>query len=369
VKKVTEVCAQVLAHQGKTFYRPYHFEPERLFVIKTAMPRRCYHRAAVCWQTLTFAQGGSKQVSDPLTFVRQFSSAQDVRRTHPVVDKTLDIVAGPKEETTKEEVLHSPAAVAADPMHRVFVLDSGSRAVHVFDFGRGKYELMSGGERLQSPAGIATDAAGNVYVTDRNSRSVLIFDAKGKFSRELLRSRNEAYFEGPRGIAVHRPSGRLYVCDAPREMVIILDKRGKVIGRIGTRGGGRGPGEFRNPVKVSVAADEVVVLDAGNSRLQVFDLQGHFRRETLAVDVDAHSGLAADASGNIYVTDSSIGQIEVFGTDGRPLYRFGQVGEQPGQLNRPEGLWIESGCLYVADTGNRRVQEFRINGQGGSTCQ
>ncbi len=228
---------------------------------------------------------------------------------------------------------------------------------------------MSGGDRLQSPAGIATDAAGNLYITDRISRSVLVFDAKGKFNRELLRSRNESYFEAPRGIAVHRPSGRLYVCDTPRQMVIILDKRGKVIGRIGTRGGGRGPGEFRNPVQVAVAGDEVVVLDAGNSRLQVFDLQGHYRREMPAVDADAQSGLAVDGSHNVYVSDSSIGQVEVFGPDGRPLYRFGQAGQEARQFSRPEGLWIESGCLYVADTNNRRVQEFRINGQGGNSCK
>jgi DNA-binding beta-propeller fold protein YncE len=288
-----------------------------------------------------------------------------------VLDKTLDIVAGPKEETDKEEVLHSPTVVAADPMHRVFVLDPGSRAVHVFDFGRWKYELMSGGERLQSPAGIATDAAGRLYVTDRIARSVLIFDAKGKFSRELMRSRsrNESYFEAPRGIAVHRPSGRLYVCDTPREMVIILDKRGKVIGRIGKRGGGTGPGEFRNPVQVAVTADEVVVLDAWNFRLQVFDLQGHFRREMPAVDVELQSGLAVDGSHNVYVSASSIGQIEVFGPDGRPLYHFGEVGQAPRQFNRPEGLWIEAGCLFVADTNNRRVQEFRIKGQDGTECR
>ncbi len=75
-------------------------------------------------------------------------------------------------------MLQSPFAVAVDPTHRVFVLDAGSRSVHVFDFGRNKYELMSGGDRLQSPAGIAADEHGNVYVTDRNSRSVLVFDAR-----------------------------------------------------------------------------------------------------------------------------------------------------------------------------------------------
>lgn len=323
---------------------------------------------AVGWGTVAFAQAGPKQSSNAPTLVRQFSAAEDVRRTHPVVDKTLKVVAGPKEEATKEEVLQSPFAVAADASRRVFVLDSGSRSVHVFDFGRNKYELMAGGDRLQSPAGIAADDAGNVYVTDRNSRSVLVFDSKGKFSRELMRSGNESYFEAPRGIAIHNKSGRLYVCDAPRGMVIILDQHGNVVGRIGKRGGGKNPGEFRNPTQVAVAGDEVFVLDAGNYRIQIFDLQGHFRREIPVVDADAQTGVATDGAGNLYVSYRVTNQIEVWNRGGQSLYRFGQAGQEPGKFNAPTGLWIEAGCLYVADTGNKRVQEFQTGGQRAAKC-
>ena len=175
--------------------------------------------------------------------------------------------------------------------------------------------------------------------------------------------------KGPEALRFTDPGGRLYVCDGRAIWSIMLDKRGKVLGRIGKRGGGRGPGEFRNPVQVAVTGDDVVVLDVGNSRFQVFDLQGHFRRETPAVDADTRSGLAADQAGNVYITDPSVSQIEVFDPDGHPLYRFGQTGQEAGQFNGPEGLWIEAGCLFVADTGNKRVQEFQINGQSGSACQ
>ncbi len=319
---------------------------------------------------IVLAQDRSKKTSDPLTFVRQFSSAQDVKRTHAVLDKTLDIVAGPKDGTQTNDVLQIPTAIAADSEKRVFVVDAGSHAIHVFDFAHAKYSVLQAGDRMQSPVGIAADQQGTLYVTDKNSRSVLVFDPRGKFSRELMKTRgSEAYFEEPRGIAIHRPSGRLYVCDAPRNMVIILDQRGKVLGHIGKRGGGKGQGEFSNPVQVAVAGDEVVVLDAGNSRFQVFDLKGRFHRETPTGDADTRSGLAVDGSGNVYVSDGSIGQIEVFGPDGRSLYRFGQTGQAAGQFNGPEGLWVEAGCLYVADSGNKRVQEFRINGQSGSECQ
>jgi len=321
--------------------------------------------AVLSYGVSALAQSDLKQSSAHFSFVRQFSSAQDVKRDHPIIDKTLDIVAGPKDEVPVTDVLHNPRVVASDGQGRVFVLDGGSPAIHVFDFARGKYSLLQD-DRMQSPAGLTADRSGNVYVTDNNSRSILIYDSRGKFSRELMKRRGEeSYFEGPRGIVIHETSGLLYVCDAPRNMVIILDKRGRVLGHIGKRGGGRGPGEFRNPVQVAVTNDEVIVLDAGNSRLQIFDLQGHFRRETSVIDADAQSGLAADQDGNIYLSDGAVGQIEVSGRDGRPAFRFGETGENESQFSRPTGLSISSGCLFVVDTGNRRVQEFRI---GGNSC-
>ena len=202
--------------------------------------------AALCCVASGFDQDRSKHGSDPLTFIRQFSSAQDVRRTHPALDKTLDIVAGPKDETQTNEILQKPKAIAADTDKRVFVLDAGSHAIHVFDFARGKYSLLQAEDRMQSPVGIATDQQGTLYVTDKSSRSILVFDARGKFSRELMKTHGkESYFEEPRGIAIHRPSGRLYVCDGPRSMVVILDKRGKVLGHMGKRGGGKGPGRVQ----------------------------------------------------------------------------------------------------------------------------
>jgi len=110
-------------------------------------------------------------------------------------------------------------------------------------------------------------------------------------------------------------------------MVITLDQRGKVLGRIGKRGGGKGQGEFRNPVGVAVTTDEVIVFDAGNLRLQVFDLQGNFRREIPLLDADAQSGIAADSAGNVYITDGTIGQIDIVSTNGRFLGRFGETGQ------------------------------------------
>jgi phage tail-like protein len=78
------------------------------------------------------------------------------------------------------------------------------------------------------------------------------------------------------------------------------------------------------------------------------------------------TGLAVDAEDRIYILDSQAHVIkcynpctEVFET----LPCIGMLGNEPRQLCQPHGLAISCrGDLYVADTGNRRVQVFALKG-------
>ena len=305
-----------------------------------------------------------KETSQRLRFVREFSSAQDVNRAHPVLDRTLDIIAGPKPDENAADVLETPYAVTTDSGHRVFVTDISTRRVHVFDFGNSKYFLLKeGSDRLQRPVGVATDRDDNVYVTDGGSGSISVYDASGKFRHFLKPSKGkESYFEGPWGIAIDKRTEHIYVCDSPRHMIIVLDKDGRVLNRIGKRGGGTGEGEFRFPTQVVAVGDEIVVLDSGNSRLQVLDVRGRLLREIHLLYADKRSGLAVDDNGNFYVSDALFNQINVFKHDGRLLYAFGQTGIKAGMFNGVSGMWVDSGrSLYVADAQNKRVQVFQIN--------
>jgi len=145
-------------------------------------------------------------------------------------------------------------------------------------------------------------------------------------------------------------------------MVLILDRKAHIRGHIGNRGGGSQPGEFRYPSRIAISGDELFVLDSGNSRIQVLDLSGHFRRQIRLGEANLSDGLAVDAKKNIYVTDTQISALNIFASNGQFLYKFGTVGAKPSQFNQPSGLWIDSThhYLYVADTRNRRVQMFEI---------
>jgi DNA-binding beta-propeller fold protein YncE len=303
--------------------------------------------------------------------VREFSSARDVKRAHPALDRTLDIIAGSKPAENRIDALQTPYAVTTDLEHRVFVTDVGLGKVHVFDFGHSKYSVLQGsGERLRRPVGVAADREGNVYVSDGSSGAVLVYDAKGKFRHYLKESKgSESYFQSPWGLAVDPATENVYVCDSPRHMVIVLDKRGHVLDRFGKRGGGTRAGEFRYPTQIVATGSEIVVLDSGNRRVQVLDVRGRFRREIKLDYADNRSGLAVDRDGHIYVSDAVINRVQVLNHDGRFLQAFGEMGTKPGEFDGASGLWVDSGgCLYVADAQNKRVEAFEVQGPSTNGC-
>ena len=198
----------------------------------------------VAWDQ-TSATSSQTTQSPPLSFVRAFSSADDVRPEHPVLDRTLNIIAGPADPEVRVDALKSPSAVATDSSHRIFVADPGAHTVHVFDFVHSKYDRLDRhGDRLHTPVSLAVDSQDNLYVLDQSSRSVLVYDSNGKFHRRLGKLRGgESYFENPSGIAVDKSSRRTYVCDRQGHLIYVMDERGKLVRKLGSRGGGTGPGE------------------------------------------------------------------------------------------------------------------------------
>eukprot|EP00058_Branchiostoma_floridae_P003903 XP_002589391.1 hypothetical protein BRAFLDRAFT_77833 [Branchiostoma floridae] len=64
-------------------------------------------------------------------------------------------------------------------------------------------------------------------------------------------------------------------------------------------------------------------------------------------------------STSIIVTEPAV-EIDVGSNN--PVLRFGQLGSQQGQFDRPIGVAVRGDRLYVADLGNNRVQVFDLSG-------
>jgi DNA-binding beta-propeller fold protein YncE len=312
------------------------------------------------------AQTDARTAPAILAFVRVFSSADDVKPLHPVLNRTLDIIAGPADAATRVDTLNTPSAVATDSNHRVFVADPDAKAVHVFDFIHSKYARLGGSSGGQyAPISLSVDSQDNLYVVDQSSRTVLVYDSAGKFLRHLGGLKGgESYFGGPAGIAVDSSTRRIYVCDLQAHIIFVMDERGKVIHRIGKRGSGDGPGEFRLPSQVIVANGELFVLDSGNARVQVLDLEGHFLRAINLGYADRRTGLAVDNQDNIYVSDPLLNQIQLFRQEGQRVWTFDLGTIKGPNLGHPSALWADAGRrLYVVDSQSNRIGVFQITTQ------
>ncbi len=75
------------------------------------------------------------------------------------------------------------------------------------------------------------------------------------------------------------------------------------------------------------------------------------------------SDIAVDNGGNVYVADTGNNRIQKFSSNGSYLTQWGSAGTNNGQFNGPSSVAIDSsGNVYVSDSGNNRTQKFTSDG-------
>jgi hypothetical protein len=141
---------------------------------------------------------------------------------------------------------------------------------------------------------------------------------------------------------------------------------------------GSANGELKFPSGIALANGQVLVVDRGNSRLQIFDENGGFVRSIepakdncgfLCSFEGASRGRPHDTAvrlgkdGAIYLAETTKGQLLVLANDGSRLGAVGDFGVGPGKLRVPTDMVVDScGRLFVASAANSRVEIFGLPG-------
>ncbi len=194
--------------------------------------------------------------------------------------------------------------------------------------------------RLNFPYGIVTDAAGNLYIADSGNNQIKKITPGGVVTilagSGVLGSADgtgiAAGFDRPWGLAIDA-AGNIYVADAGGSKIRKVTPLGVVstVAGTGAKGSNDGPASsatFNNP-----------------------------------------SGVAVDAAGNLYVTDSDNNKIRKISTGGvvSTFAGSGQFSSDDGNgtaagFYNPHGITINknTGFLYVAD-GNNRIRMISPN--------
>jgi DNA-binding beta-propeller fold protein YncE len=269
---------------------------------------------------------------------------------------------------------------------------------------------------LSEPRGITIDGDGNLYVADRDNHRIWKFSATGE---PLTRwggrpGRDPVHFRFPEGVALDG-DGNIYVADTGNHRVQVLAPTGHLIAQWGSEG--RAPGQFRSPTGVAVdRTGDVYVADPENQRIQKFSPDGvpitqwGYQESSgsccwfptaVASDHDGYvyavdglsrvlrfsadgaplarwssmggqpGGVTVNRAGDVYVTGLGLVRrapprpgINKFSPSGEPLAYLGSDGEGPGQFRWPHGVAVDAeGNLYVADTGNHRIQKLPASAQ------
>lgn len=70
-------------------------------------------------------------------------------------------------------------------------------------------------------------------------------------------------------------------------------------------------------------------------------------------------GVAVGGGGTVWVADSGNARVQAFDAHGQSAGVWGSPGSEPGQFNQPAGVAVApDGSIFVADTWNHRIQKF-----------
>ena len=316
--------------------------------------------------------------------------------------------------------LYYPYGLAVDASGNLFIADLYNNRIRKVDTngmittvagvgpsgGLGSYSGDGGAATnasLDYPYGVAVDASGNLFIADLYNNRIRKVDPNGMITTVAGNGTNGYSGDGgaatnaslyyPYGIAVDA-SGNLFIADYNNNRIRKVNPNGIITtvagnGSLGysSDGGAATNASLNWPSGVAVdASGNLFIADTGNNRIRKVDPTGMITTVAgngssgysgdggLATNASLvfPSGVAVDASGNLFIVDSDNNRIRkvnpngiimTVAGNGSRAYSGDNGAAINASLNSPFGVGLDaSGNLFIADTDDNRIREVVLFG-------
>lgn len=218
---------------------------------------------------------------------------------------------------------------------------------------------------------------GSVSEVDKDGKEIQVFQAKDAKGKPILNQ--------PEAVAVS--DGTIYVVDSDANLVAMFSSQGKFQGSFGDNNvsgffSGGNSNALNSPHGIAIQDGIVYVADSGNGRVQLFGINGVFLA-TLEIDstpgniyaekmglpykLHKPTDLAVNATGEIYVLDSSDDLIKVYNRNGVYIKHLPEnVKAQSFSMAR-DGIYVVDRDSFVVnkyDFMNKLLYTFGSKGKG-----
>jgi streptogramin lyase len=312
--------------------------------------------------------------------------------------------SGSTDATGSTASFHFPVGVAADASGNVYVADYGNNKIRLVSpagvvttlagsGAQGSADAAGTAASFSSPWAVAVVASGNVYVADKANNKIRMITPAGvvttlagsgiKGARDGTGT--AASFNNPTGVAVDA-SGDVYVADYGNNEIRLITSTGVVTTLAGSGSSGSTDGtgtaaSFFGPTGVALdAAGDLYVADTDNDKIRKISSAGVVttlagsgsKGATDATGTAASfyypSGVAVDATGNVYVADEVNNKIRNVSPTGvvTTLAGTGIAGSTDGtgtaaSFDSPAGVAVDTtGNVYVADEVNCKIRKIAL---------
>jgi sugar lactone lactonase YvrE len=285
---------------------------------------------------------------------------------------------------------YNPTGLVSDASGNIYVADYNNNSIRKISpagvvttlAGNGTAWYADGPDtsaNFNLPAGIAIDAQGNLYVADAANNAIRKISISGTVSTiagstakgSANGTGTAATFSSPQGLAVDA-SGDVFVADNANNLIREITAAGVVttLAGNGTQGATNGvdtAATFFEPTAIAIdASGNLYVADFGNNLIRKVTQAGKVTTlagsgaagfangSGVAAAFNGPTGIALDASGNIYVADYGNNAIRIITAAGVVSTLNSNV-----TLNHPYGITVDaSGNIYVTNYGNSTIQKI-----------